>query len=60
MVGDDYILTKSDTCKVCPHQCAKAEGFCTSPLSIKELLLLMGHLAMFRDNVFLAPLRRCY
>lgn len=30
----------------------KSRGFYTSPLSIKELLLLMGHLTMFRDNLF--------
>lgn len=26
MVGDDYILTKSDTCKVCPPPMCKSRG----------------------------------
>lgn len=30
MVGDDCNLTKSDTCEVCPHPCAKVEAFLQS------------------------------
>lgn len=35
-----------------PPPMCKSRVFSTSPLSIKELLLLVGHLAMFRDNIF--------